>query len=192
MPKRNAADAAHVTVGEAAELLGFSASTVQKLADDGSLVTVRTPGGHRRITRESLAHYQGRAAGEEPRGPSVLLVDDDPIALAFMQHLIGKHFPQCVVSTARDGMEAVLLLAQHQPGLVVTDLSMPHDGFRLVHLLRSRMEFSDIRVAVVSALSPAQIARRGGLPPQVAIFPKPLPMERFLGYMDAFVRHHAG
>ncbi len=196
MSKRPGTDAPHVTVGEAADLLGFSPSTIQKLADDGSLDTLRTPGGHRRIARGSLENYRQRTGdtvsaplGDAPGRPSVLLVDDDDIALTYLQHLISTHFPGFAVSTARDGMEAVVHLMQEKPSLVITDLAMPHDGFRLVHLLRDRPQFRDIRVVVVSALTPTQIAGKGGLPPDVAVFAKPLPVERFLGYMDAFVQN---
>jgi len=192
MPKPPTADAAHVTVGEAAGLLGFSPSTVQKLADGGSLAVHRTPGGHRRIVRASLEQYRMRAgdaaAAMAPRHGSVLLVDDDELALTYLRHLFETHFPQFEISTAHDGMEAVLQVAQKPPSLVVTDLGMPHDGFRLVRLLREHPQFRDIRVAVVSGLTATQIARKGGLPPDVVVFPKPLPVERFLGYMDAFVQ----
>ena len=42
-------------IGEAAQLLGVSADTVRRLADEGTLVTRRTSGGHRVVDGLSLA-----------------------------------------------------------------------------------------------------------------------------------------
>jgi molybdopterin-binding protein len=42
-------------IGEAAQLLGVSPDTVRRLADDGTLTTRRTAGGHRVVDGVSLA-----------------------------------------------------------------------------------------------------------------------------------------
>src|SRR5437667_235408 len=44
-------------IGEAAQLLGVSADTVRRLADEGRLETRRTAGGHRVVDGVSLARY---------------------------------------------------------------------------------------------------------------------------------------
>jgi len=181
-----------MTVGEAADLLGFSPSTIQKLSDDGSLHTLRTPGGHRRIERGSLERYRTSQAGDlpaaaprRPSGPSVLLVADDELSLAQLQHLVGVQFPLLTVATARDGMEGILQLVQAPPALVVVDLALPRDALRLAHLLRDRPAYRGIRVVVLSDLTVEQLAGHGGLPADVALFAKPLAAQRFLGYLDA-------
>ncbi|MEX0666158.1 MAG: helix-turn-helix transcriptional regulator [Acidimicrobiia bacterium] len=44
-------------IGEAAQLLGVSADTVRRLADDGELETQRTEGGQRIVDGVSLARF---------------------------------------------------------------------------------------------------------------------------------------
>ncbi len=188
-----------LSVGDAAERLGLSPTTVQKLADAGRLETRRTPGGHRRITVDSVDRYRDAAASTPPAGaagwaaagrPQVLVVDDDELAVTFLTHLIEAQHPGCQVASASDGLEAIVQVERLRPQLVVTDLGMPHDGFRLVRLLRERPEYQPIWVAVFSSLTERQIQNKGGLPDGVTFFPKPLQTERFLGYMDAFMRAH--
>lgn len=62
-----------MTSAEAAALLGVSASTVKRWVDDGTLLSERTLGGHRRIRREVV---EALLQHGEPAGP-----DDDLLAL---------------------------------------------------------------------------------------------------------------
>ena len=50
-------------IGQAAELLGVSADTVRRWADEGRLSTTRTEGGQRVVDGAALAHF---AAEQEP------------------------------------------------------------------------------------------------------------------------------
>ncbi len=67
----------------------------------------------------------------------ILLVDDDPAlrgALAMALEDAGHQ-----VALAADGREALLRLGEQAPGLLVTDVNMPHvDGFTLCRRLRER------------------------------------------------------
>jgi excisionase family DNA binding protein len=57
---------ATMTLGEAAQALDVSASTLRRWADSGRLTTVRTGGGHRRFARAEIARLAGRSV-EAPR-----------------------------------------------------------------------------------------------------------------------------
>ena len=50
-------------IGEAAQLLGVSADTVRRLADEGGLETRRTTGGHRVVDGLSLARHIAEQTG---------------------------------------------------------------------------------------------------------------------------------
>jgi excisionase family DNA binding protein len=73
-PKRSGAtvpswirsDETTMTLGEVAQTLGMSASTVRRWADSGRLRTVRTSGGHRRFARRDVERLAGGVA-ERPR-----------------------------------------------------------------------------------------------------------------------------
>src|SRR5215831_4259828 len=62
------------SVSEAAGLLGVSAPTVRSMAARGRLESFRTPGGHLRVTRESLEDARrGSKEKREALGPSPVL-----------------------------------------------------------------------------------------------------------------------
>lgn len=57
----------HYTTIEAARLLGMAVRSVQLMVDRGELQAWKTPGGHRRIARESVERWlSGQAAGSAP------------------------------------------------------------------------------------------------------------------------------
>jgi CheY-like chemotaxis protein len=56
------------------------------------------------------------------------------------------------VITARDGQEALEIVAKERPALIISDILMPRvDGFALVHKIRSSPETSNIPVLLLSA-----------------------------------------
>jgi CheY-like chemotaxis protein len=63
-----------------------------------------------------------------------------------------------------------------EPDVVITDLIMPGmDGFAMLRALtKPEVKASNIRLIVVSSLSPEDIAERGGLPAGVTYFQKPV------------------
>lgn len=53
-------NATHVTPGDAAGMLGIATESVRRYCDSGLLDYVKTKGGHRRISRESIAALKAR------------------------------------------------------------------------------------------------------------------------------------
>lgn len=121
-----------------------------------------------------------------PRPLRVLLVDDDQVALSWLRRLVARALPDALVDVAPHTGKAVELLAgQVPPDVVVTDLSMPVDGFRLAWWLHVKPEYRHTLVIALSALAPERVARGGGLPPRVVWMPKPLQPERLIGFLQA-------
>ena len=199
-----------VGIGEAAEILGMSRTSMQKLVDAGHVAALKTAGGHRRIQRQSLqalldkmgaagaapaeaqrASGFGEMAQEPARAISLLIVEDDEVVLAAIQRLVQKNCPDIHCTVARDGLEAVLQIERTRPGIVITDLSMePFDGFRLLSLLESKPEYRSIAALAVTAMSDEEIAAHGGLPKGVLLYRKPLQLERLLGFLEAQSQLH--
>ncbi len=62
------------SVSQTARLLGISSPTVRRMAADGELESFHTPGGHLRVTRESVdAARRGTKEKREAAGPSPVL-----------------------------------------------------------------------------------------------------------------------
>ena len=65
----------------------------------------------------------------------VLIVDDDPKLLKMLQRTLV--YENLTVFTANNGLEALPLVDQHQPDLIILDWMMPKmDGLTFMHRLR--------------------------------------------------------
>ena len=80
----------------------------------------------------------------------LLVVDDEPNLLrAVAAVLRDENF---VVTTARNGREALISVAQSPPDLIVSDVRMPGmDGFELARRLRSASNFALIPIVFLTA-----------------------------------------
>lgn len=79
----------------------------------------------------------------------IVLADDNADMREYVRHLLGKHFD---VVTANDGIEALGLIREHQPDLVLSDVMMPRmDGMALLKALREDAATLDIPVILLSA-----------------------------------------
>ncbi|HRP64047.1 MAG TPA: response regulator [Phycisphaerales bacterium] len=82
---------------------------------------------------------------------SLLLVDDNQQNLELMQAYL-ESLP-CSIRTARDGVEAVALIEEEMPDLVLLDVMMPRmSGFEVCQKIKSNPMTRDIVVIMVTAL----------------------------------------
>jgi CheY-like chemotaxis protein len=80
----------------------------------------------------------------------LLVVEDIPDILTLLDTTLK--FKGYRVVTARDGQEALDIIQQEHPALIITDILMPKmDGFNLVHKLRIDPETRKIPVIFLSA-----------------------------------------
>jgi len=81
----------------------------------------------------------------------ILLVEDDPINVKFIQTVLVKKGGYEVV-TCRDGAEALTLATTARPQLIVMDVMMPGlDGLSAIRQLKQNDETRQIPVVVLSA-----------------------------------------
>jgi CheY-like chemotaxis protein len=84
-----------------------------------------------------------------PYGP-LLIVEDVPNILELLT--ITLQFKGYPVVTASNGEEALWLVEQQRPALIITDILMPKmDGFQLVQKLRTDPKTSQIPIIILSA-----------------------------------------
>jgi len=80
--------------------------------------------------------------------PSVLIVDDDPKLLKMLQRTLL--YESLHVLTARNGVEALALVADNSPDLIILDWMMPEmDGLTLIQKLRDKQ--NQIMVLMLTA-----------------------------------------
>ncbi len=78
---------AYVSTTQAAQRLGLSVGTVQRMVETGALQAYTTQGGHRRILITSLNHYCRGALGNLPGTPNVCVLSSLPQVTANLQAL---------------------------------------------------------------------------------------------------------
>lgn len=172
----------YLSTREAADRLGVSLRSVQLWVESGALRAWKTAGGHRRIplacVEEMLAARVASVGAGSPHAVfDVLLIEDDPVQVELMRaRLATLALPvpvQLRVST--DGYLGLIALGEAPPDLLLLDLHLPRiDGFTLLWTLRASSAYAGLPVVVTSALSPAEIAERGGLPHGTHCLPKPV------------------
>lgn len=93
-----------------------------------------------------------------PRDLEVLVVEDDPDARAALMAVVATFGVQ--TRGARDGQEALRLVLDRQPDLILCDLEMPGlDGFGFVRRLRRDPRFRGVlTIAVSGRAEPLDVA----------------------------------
>ena len=71
---------------------------------------------------------------------SILIVDDEPIVkIALRSILPWEEHGFSICGTASNGLEALPLIEQHHPDVIITDLKMPGmDGLELIRTLKEK------------------------------------------------------
>lgn len=97
---------------------------------------------------------------QAPRAPSVMVVDDSLMVRELQRSILERAGYE--VRTANDGREALAMLAEHLPDLVVTDIEMPNvDGIELTTSIRSHPRLANIPVLVVTSRTSEEDHQRG-------------------------------
>jgi CheY-like chemotaxis protein len=92
--------------------------------------------------------------------PTILVVDDDQQNLELVQAYLEDI--ECETVAARDGIEALEMVAGEKPDLILLDVMMPKmSGFEVCRRLKADPDTSDIPVIMVTALNEFGDIERG-------------------------------
>jgi excisionase family DNA binding protein len=195
-PKDRPVTPSYYTTHQVAKFLSVSIPTVVNWINSGLLSAHRTPGGHRRISRNDIVSFA--RAYEYPitadllsDGASarrVLVVDDEnDFSEIVSDYLTIKGGFE--VRTAGSGFEAGLVVARFHPDLIILDIMMPDmDGFEVASMLRADPEMRHVPIIACTAYNDRETDRRVEMMGFDDYIQKPLKLDQLL----EMIRSHVG
>ncbi len=107
----------------------------------------------------------------------ILIVDDEPNILLTLDYTFKKLGFEVFV--ARDGQEAIDLLENQTPNLVILDIMMPHvDGFETLKFIKSSEKLIETKVLFLSAKNKETDIQNGLSKGADAYMTKPFSMKK--------------
>ncbi|NVO07124.1 MAG: response regulator [Rhodoferax sp.] len=181
-----------LTSRQAARMLGVSVPSVQEWVERGKLEGWKTAGGHRRITHASVLRVmqerqEASALAARPQAMSILIVEDDENLIRLYKVHIAQ-WPMLVsVFTAGNGYEALVMVGEIKPQLLICDLRLPGvNGFGVIRGLCHIERYRDMGIVVISGMPVPEIDAHGGLPARVQVLGKPIDFAR----LKEIAQHH--
>jgi CheY-like chemotaxis protein len=113
------------------------------------------------VKRLADLEVAGPAAGRTSAA-TVVIADDDPVASMLLEATLSREGLACHV--AGDGEEALALIRQFRPTVVVLDVTMPRrDGFQVLQLLKADPATAPARVLMLTGRGEEEDVRRGAV-----------------------------
>lgn len=164
-----------LTLKETAEYLRVHPMTVRRWALAGRMPCFKI-GRQWRFSMKKLAEWTGKS-GSDRRSGDILVVDDEESIRAMCR----RYFEGvgCRVREARDGREALALIEEKVPDLLLLDLRMPGmDGPATLGEVRKR--WPEIPVTIVTAYGESDLMERALEHAPFTVVKKPFTFETLL------------
>ena len=136
-----------------AAVAGLSGAT---LLGDGRVVLILDLLGQLRGQQRRLARLPGGGTQRQLLGPAprrallVMVVDDSVTVRKVTSRLLERHGMS--VLTAKDGVDAMALLAEHRPDVLLLDIEMPRmDGFEVATRIRRDERLKDLPIIMITS-----------------------------------------
>jgi CheY-like chemotaxis protein len=129
---------------------------------------------------------------EPERKKRVLVLDDEPDVVTYLQTLLDDHGYETL--SAHNGRDGLDIIKQDKPDLVTLDISMPEgSGTSLYKQIKTDPNLVDIPVVIVTAVTDEghephtfreTITTRQQMPPPEGYIEKPIDIAQFLKIID--------
>jgi chemosensory pili system protein ChpA (sensor histidine kinase/response regulator) len=130
-----------------AAIRGIAGATI---LGDGRIVVILDPGSLVRSTLRGDVEIQPVVTIEEDLPPLALVVDDSITMRRVTQRLLERN--KMRVLTAKDGIEALEVLQDHMPEIVILDIEMPRmDGYEFAKNVRNTPATADLPIIMVTS-----------------------------------------
>ncbi|BAO45492.1 hybrid sensor histidine kinase/response regulator [Thiolapillus brandeum] len=102
------------------------------------------------VRTDVVAHVPIQEHQEEVKGITVMVVDDSITVRKVTSRLLERHNMQ--VLTAKDGVDAITVLQDAKPDVMLLDIEMPRmDGYELARHIRHTRELADIPIIMITS-----------------------------------------
>jgi len=125
------------------------------------------------------------------RNSYVLVVDDSPSVRRVVSNMLKAHGWE--VQTARDGVEALEVIARQMPAVVLLDIEMPRmDGYELMATVRSQEQYRQLPLVVLTSRAATKHQQRALQLGADAYVVKPYQDEELLTTLATLVQARLG
>lgn len=144
------------TTFEISQICGVNPTTVQNWIKGKRLKAFQTPGGHRRVRRQDLIAFMKEfgmplSEGLLQNPPIAMIVDDEREILDMLEELLKSGDDEIQVLRAQSGVEALLMIGEYRPDLLILDIRMPGmNGYEVCQKLKSNSGTQNIRIIAIS------------------------------------------
>ena len=140
----------------------------------------------RELVQTRATEAVSESAGTERFDDRVLVVEDDPDLRAFLVRTIGTRHGAI---SAADGQQALQLVADRLPDLVLSDIMMPGmDGYELCRRLKQDPLTTNVPVILITARHGAEAAVAGFAAGADDYVPKPFSIQELQARIDTQLR----
>lgn len=144
------------TTFEISQICGVNPTTVQNWVKGKRLKAFQTPGGHRRVRHEDLLDFMKEFGMPVPpdliqNPPLILIVDDEVDILDILDNLMQTAEKEVRILKAQNGVEALLLIGENKPDLLILDIMMPGmNGYDVCQKLKTNPNTQNIKIVAIS------------------------------------------
>ena len=137
------------TIGsQLSSVSGLSGATI--LGDGRVVLILDMPALIRRIDASLISSEEQEADVGEDRVPVVMVVDDSITVRKVTTRLLERH--DFEVITAKDGVDALSILGEQKPDVMLLDIEMPRmDGFELATIIRHDEGLKDLPIIMITS-----------------------------------------
>jgi chemosensory pili system protein ChpA (sensor histidine kinase/response regulator) len=126
---------------------GVSGATI---LGDGRIIVILDVGTLIRSHKDGVEPAQPAVAAQVTEQTTALVVDDSITMRRVTQRLLERHGAR--VLTARDGMDAITVLQDQVPDIILLDIEMPRmDGYQFATYVRKHAELSDVPIIMITS-----------------------------------------
>lgn len=144
------------TTFEISQICGVNPTTVQNWVKGKKLRAFQTPGGHRRVRRDDLVSFMKEFGMPLPPDLSqdvslVMIVDDEKDILEMLEALMKSGDEAISVIKAANGVDALLMIGETKPNLLILDIMMPGmNGYEVCRKLKANPNAHTMKIVAIS------------------------------------------